>query len=323
MKRFLAILTGLGLIVALTIGTAGAVSAAPAPPFTISPTSLSYTSPAGNYQWQLVTVTTGRKAVVLESPTTFGSGAPFLDSQLGTCWASYGAIGLAIPMNTNCTVEIGFHPTAVGSYSDVATIYSCKKSHVAAGHTVCDVRDGSRTVSLSGQAIAPTCSYTPGTTGCIVLTSVSITDSPSTATYTISGNLTFTPTCQSGTSGCSYDYPNIQVTGSGTFSVTGSQTASGTWTVPAPPNDLTDPVLYFFSDAGLNPTTCSAAAIRAITFRLPLVATNGDTGGSWLEVRTDDAGTSDVVGGIFSTGPLPTGTFRNPADSQAGVTILC
>ena len=62
---------------------------------------------------------------------------------------------------------------------------------------------------------------------------------------------------------------------------------------------------------------------RMVDFRFPMVASNGDTGGPALEVRTDDVGTTDVVGEIFSTGPLPTGLFRNPVDSQAGVTILC
>jgi len=170
----------------------------------------------------------------------------------------------------------------------------------------------------------PACAFTPGTTGCIVLSNVAITDNPSTATYLISGTVTFTPTCNPLVPPCDYAYPNVLFTGSGTFSVTGSQTASGTWTIPAQPNDRPDASApYSFTDADGTLTTCSAAVIRMVEFTLPLVASGGATGGSWLEVRTDDVGTSDVVGGIFSTGPLPTGTFRNPADSQAGVTILC
>jgi Ca2+-binding RTX toxin-like protein len=167
----------------------------------------------------------------------------------------------------------------------------------------------------------PTCSYTPGETGCIVLTNVAITDNPSTATYLISGTVSFTPTCQLLAADCD-PYPTIAVSGTGTFSVSGSQTASGTWTIPAAPNDRPNPSPYEFTD-GTNHTTCAAAAIRQATFNLPLVASNGDTGGSWLQVRTDDIGTTSLVGGIFSTGPLPTGTFRNAAGSQAGVTILC
>lgn len=177
--------------------------------------------------------------------------------------------------------------------------------------------------TVTADTTAP-CSYTPGTTGCLVLANVAITDSASTATYLISGTVTFTPTCNPSVSPCDYSYPNILFTGGGTFSVSGSQTASGTWTIPAQPQDRPDSSApYSFTDADGALTTCSAAVIRMVVFTLPLVASDGATGGSWLEVRTDDVGTSDVVGGLFTTGPLPTGTFRNPIDSQAGVTILC
>lgn len=198
--------------------------------------------------------------------------------------------------------------------------------------------DGNGTGGWSGQAEddthvscetvnadnTPPCSFTPGTTGCLVLTNVAITDDPSTATYLISGTVTFTPTCNPLVPPCDYTYPNVLFTGSGTFSVSGSQTASGTWTIPPQPNDRPgSSAPYSFTDGDGALTTCSAAVIRMVEFTLPLVASGGATGGSWLEVRTDDVGTSDVVGGIFTTGPLPTGTFRNPIDSQAGVTILC
>jgi hypothetical protein len=310
------------LLGALAIG-AGTTVAAPPVPFTVSPTTLSFAAAVNGFQYQFVTVTTGKKAIVLDNPATFGSAAPFFDTQAGSCWQNYGSLGTKIPANTNCTIQVGYHPTSPGSSSNVMTIYACKHWHITGGQTVCDVLDGSRTVSLDGQATTPTCSYTPGTTGCIVLTDVAITDSPSTATYTLSGNLTFTPTCQNGLNGCSYDYPNIVITGSGTFTVTGSQQASGTWTVPAPPNDRPDPSPYQFTDASANLTTCAAAVIRQVTLNIPLVASNSDTGGGVLSIRTDDVGSSSGVAGTFSTGQLPTGTFLNPAGSQTGVTILC
>ena len=65
----------LALLAGLTFGT-GAASAAPVPPFNVSPTSLSYTASVGSDQSQLVSVSTGRKAVVLESPASFGPGMP-------------------------------------------------------------------------------------------------------------------------------------------------------------------------------------------------------------------------------------------------------
>lgn len=182
-------------------------------------------------------------------------------------------------------------------------------------HTACE------TVFIAPPA---PCSFTPGTTGCVVLSNVVITDSPSTAVYTISGTISFTPTCNPLVPPCDYSYPNVQLSGSGTFSVSGSQTASGTWTIPAPPNDrpdLNSP--YNFTDGSANLTTCAAASIRTIVFNLPLVASGGATGGGWLEVRTDDVGATDTVSGSFFTGTLPAGTFRNPVDSQAGVAYSC
>jgi len=168
------------------------------------------------------------------------------------------------------------------------------------------------------------CSYTAGASGCIALSNVALTDDPSTAVYTISGTVTFAPTCNPLVPPCDYGYPNVHLTGSGTFSVTGSQTASGTWTIPAQPNDRPDiNSPYGFTDAVGAATTCALAVIRTVEFTFPLVATDGRTGGPYLEVRTDDVGTTDVVGAQFSTGQLPAGVFRNPVDSQAGVTILC
>jgi hypothetical protein len=319
-----AIGSALVLLATLTVGIS-TVSAAPPVPFTVSPTSLSLAASAGDYDYDFVTVTTGKKSVVIENTASFGSGVEFFDTQAGTCWQSYGVLGLRVPANTSCTIQVGFHPSAAGSSTDVMTVYACKKSHVDAGsgQMVCDARDGSRTVDLTGAATPAACSYTAGTSGCIVLTNVEITDSSSSATYTLSGQLTFTPTCQNGVGGCSYVYPNILITGSGTFTVSGSQTASGTWTVPAQPNDHPESGPYQFTDSGFAATTCALAVIRQITVNTPLIAGNGDIGGQVLSIRTDSAGTSSRVSATFSTGPLPTGTFNNPFNSQAGVTILC
>jgi RTX calcium-binding nonapeptide repeat (4 copies) len=170
----------------------------------------------------------------------------------------------------------------------------------------------------------PTCSYSAGTTGCVVLTNVAITDSPSTATYLISGTITFTPTCNPLVAPCSYAYPNVQLSGSGTFSVSGSQTAAGTWTIPSPPNDRPDlNAPYSFTDGSLTPTTCAAAAIRTMQVQFPLLASGGATGGGYLYIRTDDVGTTSRVRGDFFLASLPAGAFLNPVDSQAGTTILC
>jgi hypothetical protein len=224
MKRTLSILTGLGLVVALTIGTAGAVSAASAPPFTIDQTSITYTAQVGLYQQGWVTVTTAKKPVVLESPTSFASGAEFLDVQRGTCWGTYGSLGLPIPIQTSCTVFMPFHPTAVGTFTDTATIYSCKKWHVAAGHTVCDIRDGSRTVSLSGVGTEPWCAFDADQTGCAVFNNefLPLGGSGPSGT-TITGSITFAPVSASWDSSTT-----ATVSGSGSWTTTSGR--YGTWT---------------------------------------------------------------------------------------------
>ena len=63
--------------------------------------------------------------------------------------------------------------------------------------------------------------------------------------------------------------------------------------------------------------------VREITVNIPLVGSGGATGGGYLLIRQDTSGTTSRVTGVFSTGPLPTGTFLNPFGSLAGVTINC
>ena len=167
------------------------------------------------------------------------------------------------------------------------------------------------------------CSFTPGTTGCAVLTNVAITDASSTATYIISGTVTFTPTCNALVPPCDYAYPNTVFTGSGTFSVSGSQSATGTWAVPAPPQDHPGANQGQFYDAGGDFTTCTAAVLQSIIFNLDLVTTGGTLGGGFMQVRADDTGTSSRVSALFQAGTLPVGTFQSPANSQAGFAFYC
>jgi hypothetical protein len=321
-----AILAGsLVLLANLALGS-GTASGAPPAPLSVSPTSLSMSADVNGFDFEFVTITT-KKKIALENPASFGAGSPFFDPQTGTCWQQYGALGLRIPPKTTCTIQVGFHPSTAGSFTDVMTVYACSAWHInVGGQLICDAHDGSATVALNGTATTPSCTYTAGTSGCIVLTNVEITDSSSTATYTLNGGLTFTPTCQNGVGGCIHDYPYIVITGSGTFSVTGSQSASGTWTVPAWPNDRPNPSPYQFTDADGVATTCALAQIRQITANLPLTANGGATGGGYLSIRQDT--TSNIpntsrVSGVFSTPTLPSGTFNNPPGSMTGVTILC
>src|SRR5437867_1696063 len=86
-------------VIALFLG-GGAASSAPTaqaaatPPFSLSPSPLSF-SPGprvGETAYADVTLTTDHRAVVI-APAAFGAGSPFYDDQRGTCRSSYEALG--------------------------------------------------------------------------------------------------------------------------------------------------------------------------------------------------------------------------------------
>ncbi len=152
-RRLFALAAAAALITSLV--ASATVSAASPPPFTVSPTTLSLEASLSGHDFELVTVTTGNRRLAIEGPASFTGGQPFDDTQAGTCWQAYGAIGLPVPARTSCTIQVGFHPTAAGTSNDVMTVYACKKSHVdpTSGFLLCDTRDGSRTVNLVGNAL--------------------------------------------------------------------------------------------------------------------------------------------------------------------------
>jgi len=175
--------------------------------------------------------------------------------------------------------------------------------------------------------IGEACTAT-ATVGCLVLDAVTIREAAlsgdpvvvtylSATTYTLSGTIRFTPTCQNGTAGC--DYSIVTITGNGTFSASdGTNTlATGTWTA-----SYSSPDPYSFTDAAFSSTTCAAAEIQMLTARLALTSPTG-SGEAWVEVRLDssaDGPTKDMVLGNFYTG-LPSGYFHT-ADVN-GVTLTC
>lgn len=135
----------------------GPVAAAPAPPFTISPSGLSFDTTLNTIVYDTVTLTTGKQRVVVEDPASIGPGTPFADTQAGTCWQSYGALGKPVPAKTSCTIQVSYLPTGAGPYSQTMTVYECKKSHPdpTYGFLVCDLRDGSASFSLNGTVRLP------------------------------------------------------------------------------------------------------------------------------------------------------------------------
>ncbi|MBI2763594.1 MAG: hypothetical protein HYX54_07585 [Chloroflexi bacterium] len=172
--------------------------------------------------------------------------------------------------------------------------------------------------------IGAACTAT-ATTGCIVLDSVTIRAASlnpitylSATTYTLSGTMTFTPTCQLGTAGC--DYSTVTITGSGTFSASDGTSTLGTGTWVA---SYSSPDPYSFTDASFSSTSCASAAIQMVTARLALTWPTG-SGGAWVEVRLDSSATGPTktfVLGYFTATGLPGGFFHT-ADVN-GVTLGC
>jgi hypothetical protein len=133
-------------------------AAAPPPGFDLSPTSLSFTAAVDSFQYQFVTVTTSRRLVIQNPATLSGDvsrtdgGSIFFDTQAGSCWQQYEALGDPLPAHTTCTIQVGFHPDAVRSYNATLTVSRCTHWHLdpTFGFIVCDALDGSKTASLTG-----------------------------------------------------------------------------------------------------------------------------------------------------------------------------
>jgi hypothetical protein len=119
--------------------------------FTLSPSTLDFSVATGTSQFQLLTLTTKGQPVVFQNPTT-ATDPVFQDTQAGTCWQSYEALGNKIPKHTSCTIQIGFHPNTAGTYSATLTVSRCTSWHIdpTFGFILCDATDGSQTVTLNG-----------------------------------------------------------------------------------------------------------------------------------------------------------------------------
>jgi hypothetical protein len=150
-KRFAFVALLLGLILGFW---APESVAAPGPPFSLSPDPLALSAPVGGFGYGFATVTTAHRAIVIQNPATFGT-STFSDTQAGSCWQSYESVGNPIPKQSSCTIQVGFHPSALGSYSDTMTVTFCKKWHVSGGQVVCDSTDGSRSITVNGTATQP------------------------------------------------------------------------------------------------------------------------------------------------------------------------
>lgn len=118
--------------------------------FVVSPQNLSFSTQAGTPQTQTLTVTT-KKASTVVNPTT-SSDSHFVDTQTGTCWTQYAAIGQKIPQKTSCTIVIQFSSASAGSFSGTLTVTECRAFRLVSGVFVCDQAAGSLTVGMAGTA---------------------------------------------------------------------------------------------------------------------------------------------------------------------------
>jgi hypothetical protein len=154
-NRTRAVVASAFLVAAAIATNIGSASAAPPPPFTLTPSSISFSTTLNGFDYEFVTLTTGNKKIPMSSPQS--TTLPFFDTQGGTCWQSYGALGQLIPARTSCTIQVGFHPTGAGPFSDSLTATACKKWHLdpTYGFILCDTLDGSQSISLTGTVQVP------------------------------------------------------------------------------------------------------------------------------------------------------------------------
>jgi len=153
LDRMRAAFAGAVLAASALAATIGTATAAPPPLFTLSPDPVVFEALLNGADFEFVTLMTGNRRVFMGSPQA--TNPPFSDTQAGTCWQSHGALGEPIPARSSCTIQIGFHPTAAGPYSDTLTVTACKKWHAdpTFGFVVCDTLDGSASVGLEGTVL--------------------------------------------------------------------------------------------------------------------------------------------------------------------------
>lgn len=167
--------------------------------------------------------------------------------------------------------------------------------------------------------ITATCSFVSGQTGCITFNGVAIRQVDistlsylSTATYTLTGSMTFSPICITcGTPTAS---------GGGTYTFAGTSNFSGSWAATG----ITSPIGINFFDASGNNTTCASATVRQVIVDVSLTdATNTTIGGGWIETRLVAGGGTPTTNFVLASLTTPTigGFFYTPDTS--GVIMAC
>jgi hypothetical protein len=129
--------------------------------FTVSAAGVSFSTPVDGFQYQLVTITTARRPVVIQNPASLsGDVGPrvdgtmiFSDTQSGSCWQKFESLGNPIPAHTSCTIQVAFHPDAVGTFNATLAVSPCTSwtTDPTWGFVVCSAVGAPESVSLTGQ----------------------------------------------------------------------------------------------------------------------------------------------------------------------------
>ena len=182
---------------------------------------------------------------------------------------------------------------------------------------------------LSGTGQSTGCTVGPNS-GCIVFTDAVVRELTSPTTpptygtkaYTLSGSIVFTPTCQFGSAGCDYSFPNMDAVGSGTFSLDDGTTNidSGTWTSSYYSYD--SPYLFSYTDGSGQSTTCASAAVRTLYIVLYFFGTSSSWRTNYTEIRTDTTGSGPYQNMVYMNFASPP-TLGNHHSDLTGVTLSC
>jgi hypothetical protein len=148
------------LLIAVALAASGrAALAAPQPGFTLSPNTLTFEATAGvlSFDYEFVMVGTGPRWLVYAGPATTTGDPVFFDTQAGSCWQAYEALGNRIPAKTSCTIQVGFGSEQPGTFTGKLVVYRCLQWHIdpTFGMILCDMTDGSQSVDLVGTALPP------------------------------------------------------------------------------------------------------------------------------------------------------------------------
>jgi hypothetical protein len=154
-RRALPKLASAMFIAAALATSSGTALGAPPPAFTLSPDQLSFeaTTDVLSFDYELVEVGTGPRWLVYSNPASTTAGQ-FGDTQAGTCWQEYEALGKRIPGKTTCTIQVGFHSEIAGTFTGQLVVYRCLDWHLEPtfGMILCDVTGESQTIDLVGTA---------------------------------------------------------------------------------------------------------------------------------------------------------------------------